>query len=173
MLYTLGKSHGLASWQTVNHHLKIPKLLPSVGVPSADEISHNILSFYSPDVKLPLECPLSGILLGVSLMLDGVALETRCQHCPERDQILGLCHEHSHHVNLKVDNVESVEIVCNCLDSQDPKTKVFFGSDATVVATVPVSDDKNYSPSVLVVSPSDKTENADNLAKWMQTVIDI
>jgi len=86
---------------------------------------------------------------------------------------LGLCREHSHRVNLKVDNVESVEIVRNHLDSQDLKTKVCFGSDATVVATVPVSDDKNYSPSVLVVSPSDKTENAENLAKWMQTVIDV
>jgi hypothetical protein len=173
LLYALGKSHGLASWRTVNRHLKIPKLLPSVGVPSADEISHNISSFYSPDVRPPLEHPPSGILPGVSLMFDGVALETRCRHCPERDQILGLCREHSHRVNLKVDNVESVEIVRNRLDSQDLKTKVCFGSDATVVATVPVSDDKNYSPSVLVVSPSDKTENAENLAKWMQTVIDV
>ena len=40
LLYALGKSHGLASWRTVKCHLKIPKLLPSVGIPSADEISH-------------------------------------------------------------------------------------------------------------------------------------
>ena len=34
LLYTLGKSHGLASWRTVKHHLKIPKLIPSIGIPS-------------------------------------------------------------------------------------------------------------------------------------------
>ena len=28
-------------------------------------------------------------------MFDGIALETRCQYCPEWDSILGLCCEHS------------------------------------------------------------------------------
>ena len=29
LLYALGKSHGLASWRTVNRHIKIPKLICS------------------------------------------------------------------------------------------------------------------------------------------------
>jgi len=38
LLYALGKSHGLASWRTVNRHIKIPKLIPSVGIPSAGKL---------------------------------------------------------------------------------------------------------------------------------------
>ena len=36
LLYALGRSHGLASWRTVNRHIKIPKLIPSIGIPLAD-----------------------------------------------------------------------------------------------------------------------------------------
>jgi hypothetical protein len=32
-------------------------------------------------------------------MFNGVALETQCQYCPQRNLILGLCHEHSSNVN--------------------------------------------------------------------------
>lgn len=42
LLYALGKSHGLASWRTVNCHINIPRLLPLVGIPSAHEISQNM-----------------------------------------------------------------------------------------------------------------------------------
>jgi len=83
LLYALGKSHGLASWRTVKRHLKIPKLLPSVGIPSADEISHNISSFFDPEVKPPLEPTQNGYLPGNVVMFDGIALETRCCYCPE------------------------------------------------------------------------------------------
>ena len=106
-------------------------------------------------------------------MFDGIALETRCRYCPERDKILGLCREHSHNVNTKVESVESVENICVALDSQDSATKVCFGSDATVVAIAQYSDDKYYTPVPVVASPSDKTEKANDLAKWMQTVLDV
>ena len=62
--------------------------------------------------------------------------------------------------------------ICSALGSDDPSTKVCFGSDATVVAIAQYSDDKYYSPIPVVASPSDKTEKADDLAKWMQTVLD-
>jgi hypothetical protein len=54
LLYALGKSHGFASWRTVKCHIKIPKLIPSVVIPSADKINHNISSFFDPNVKPPL-----------------------------------------------------------------------------------------------------------------------
>ena len=172
LLYALGKSHGLASWRTVNHHIKIPKLVPSIGIPLASEIIHNILSFFDPSVKPPLDCPSSGYLPGNVMMFDGIALETRCRYCPERDKILGLCHEHSKNINNQVDSVESVDKIHSALASDNPSTKVCFGSDATVVAIAQYSDDKYYSPVPVVASPSDKTEKADDLAKWMQTVLD-
>ena len=91
LLYALQKSHGLASWTTVRHHVKIPRLMSSIGVPSSDEISHNITSFYDPSVKPPVKPTQAGLLPGNVAMFDGIALETRCRYCPERDSILGLC----------------------------------------------------------------------------------
>jgi hypothetical protein len=60
-----------------------------------------------------------------------------------------------------------VDKIYSTLGSDDPSTKVCFGSDATVVAIAQYADDKYYSPIPVVASPSDKTEKADNLAKWM------
>src|SRR5712672_273467 len=105
-------------------------------------------------------------------MFDGIALETKCCYCPKQDQILGLCHEHSHNVNNRVNSVESVDEVHAALfDMQDEDTKVCFGSDATVVAIAPYGRVDHYSLAPIVASPSDKTEKVAALANWMQTVL--
>ena len=106
LLYALQRSHGLSSWRTVRRHVKIPKLIPSIGVPSSDEIRKNIASFYDPSVKPHAKPTQASLLPGNVAMFDGIALDTRCRYCPERDSILGLCREHSHRVNLKVDSIE-------------------------------------------------------------------
>jgi len=80
----------------------------------------------------------TGHLSGNIAMFDGIALETKCRYCPKRDQILGLCREHSCNVNTKVDSMESVDKVWTALfDPQDEDKKVCFGSDATVVGIAP------------------------------------
>jgi len=112
LLYALQHSHGLASWRTVHHHVKIPKLMSSISVPSSDEISCNISSFYDLTVKPHAKPTQAGLLPGNVAMFDGVALDTRCRYCSKRDSMLGLCREHSHRVNTKVDSIESVEQVC-------------------------------------------------------------
>lgn len=173
MLYALGKSHGLISWRIVKHYLKIPKLLPSVAIPLADKISHKISSFFDPEIKPLLKHAQNSSLPGNVIMFDGIALETRCCYCPECDKILGLCHEHSHNVNIQVDSFGSVEKVYAALGSQDLATKVCFGSDAAVVAIAQYSDDKYYTPVPVVASLSDKMEKADDLVNWMQTVLDV
>jgi hypothetical protein len=65
-----------------------------------------------------------------------------------------------------------VDKIRSALASDDASTKVCFASDATVVAVAQYSDDKFYSPIPIVASPSDKTEKADDLAKWMKTILD-
>jgi len=94
LLYTLQKSQGFASWRTVGHHHKISKLLPSIGIPSVDEINSNIASFFDPLAK-PQATPVqNGLLSGNIMMVDGIALETRCHYCSRHDSILGLCCDH-------------------------------------------------------------------------------
>lgn len=57
-------------------------------------------------------------------------------------------------------------------EAKKSKSKVCFGSEATVVAIAPYAQDDYYTPVPIVVSPSDKTEKAPELAVWMQTVLD-
>ena len=78
LLYALQQSHGLASWRTVHCHVKIPKLITSISVPTSDEISQNISSFYDPSVKPHAKPTQGGLLAGNVAMFDGIALETRC-----------------------------------------------------------------------------------------------
>jgi hypothetical protein len=89
LLYALQHSHGLPSWRTLRRHHQIAQLLPSTGIPSEDEISKNIASFFNPDVKLPPSAELG--VPGNILMFDEIALETRCRWCPKHDQVIGLC----------------------------------------------------------------------------------
>ena len=78
LLYALQQSHGLSSWRTVCCHVKIPKLIPSIGVPSSDEIRKNIASFYDPSVKPHAKPTQASLLPGNVAMFDGIALDTQC-----------------------------------------------------------------------------------------------
>ncbi|KAJ7240291.1 hypothetical protein C8J57DRAFT_1478255 [Mycena rebaudengoi] len=169
LLYALQKSHGFASLSTVKRHKKIPKLVASIGVPTRTDIWANISSFLDPEIKPAPTNPGAGNVL----MFDGIALETRCRYCPDRDAVSGLCREHSHRVNTTVDSLESIENIRQALqkDKKDPG-KVCFGSDGTVVAIAPYAELEHYTPVPLVLSPSCKTEKGVELAKWMQTVLD-
>ena len=172
LLYTLQHSHGLPSWRTVRRHHQIAQLLPSIGTPSEDEISKNIASFFNPDVKPPPSADLGG-LPGNVLMFDGIALETRCRWCPKRDHIIGLCREHSHNVDTKLVDFNSLEKIRTALfEAKNDTTKVCFGADATIVAVAPYARNDHYSPVPIVASPSDKTEKGIHLAEWVQTVLD-
>ena len=105
-------------------------------------------------------------LPGNIVMVDGIALETRCHYCSKHEGILGLCHEHSHNVDIKVISLDSAEKVHVALfESQDNATKVCFGSDATVVGIAPYAQDDHYSPVPIVTSPSDKHEKGADLTK--------
>ncbi|KAK7037056.1 hypothetical protein R3P38DRAFT_2517108 [Favolaschia claudopus] len=174
LLYALQKAFGLASVSTIRRHAKVPKLVPSIGVPLQQEIYDNISSFLDPEIKPPPQVIPGQTLPGNVVMFDGVALEPKCRYCPIRNAILGLCREHSHRVNTAVDTLDSVESVRTALqkDKDDPD-RVCFGTDATVVAIAPYARDDHYTPVPIVVSPSDKTETGEQLAKWMQVILDV
>ncbi|KAJ7432263.1 hypothetical protein B0H11DRAFT_1760786, partial [Mycena galericulata] len=148
-------------------------LVPSLGIPTKQEISDNISTFLDPAIKPPPPIVTGQSLPGNVLMFDGIALETKCRYCPERNAILGLCREHSHRVKTSVDSLDSIENVRIALqkDKDDPG-RVCFGSDATVVAIAPYANDIHYTPVPIVVSPSDKTEKGVELAKWMKLILD-
>ncbi|KAJ6609768.1 hypothetical protein B0H10DRAFT_2295284 [Mycena sp. CBHHK59/15] len=175
LLYALQKSHGLASRSTVMRNQAIPRLQTSIATPSREEIDANISALLNPLIKPPPVQSGHEKLVGHAVMFDGVALETKCRYCPHRNAILGLFWEHSDRVKNQVTNlqsIEDIETIHTALFSPATKDdKVCFGSDATVVAIAPYGRNDHYTPSPIVVSPSDKTEKGLELAKWMQTVI--
>jgi hypothetical protein len=168
LLYALQKSHGLLSESTLRRHRKIPLLLPAISAPSKKENDLNMSTFLDPEVRPPPEA-ISGHIPGNVLMFDGVALETRCRYCRRRNQVLGLCREHSQNISTEVTSVEAVENIRNALfNEEDPTKKVCFGSDATVVAIAPYARDGHHNPIPLVLSPSDKTEKWSALKSWVE-----
>lgn len=129
-------------------------------------------SFFDPSAEPPLTPAQYGHLPGNIVMVDGIALETKCRYCLKRDSILGLCHEHSCNVDTKVISLDSIEKVRVALfESQDNSTKVCFGSDATVVGIAPYARDDHYNPIPIVASPSDKHEKGVDLTKWLESVL--
>ncbi|KAJ6626472.1 hypothetical protein B0H10DRAFT_2185720 [Mycena sp. CBHHK59/15] len=173
LLYALQKSHGLASRSTVMRNQAIPRLQTSIVTLSREEIDVNISALLNPLIKPPPVQSGHEKLVGHAVMFDGV--ETKCRYCPHCNAILGLCWEHSDRVKNQVTNlqsIEDIETIHTALFSPATKDdKVCFGSDATVVAIAPYGRNDHYTPSPIVVSPSDKTEKGLELAKWMQTVI--
>jgi hypothetical protein len=78
LLYALQQSQGLASWQTVKCHHPLPRLLPSIAIPTSEEMNSIMSSFLHPGSKPAPTPTLNGLLPGVIVMVDGIALETRC-----------------------------------------------------------------------------------------------
>ncbi|KAJ6561280.1 hypothetical protein B0H10DRAFT_1966595 [Mycena sp. CBHHK59/15] len=157
------------------HSQTIPRLRASIGIPTQEEINVNTSTLLNPLIKPAPANSGHDKQVGHAVLFDGVALETKCRYCPQRNAILGICREHFDRVKNQVTNLQSVddiETIRTALFSPATKDqKVCFGSDATVVAIAPYGRDDHYTPSPIVVSPSDKTEKGLELAKWMQTVI--
>ncbi|KAK7036907.1 hypothetical protein R3P38DRAFT_3311621 [Favolaschia claudopus] len=174
LLYALQKSLGLASVSTIMRHHRIPKLIPSIGTPNKKEITSNIRSFFTPEIKPLPSFPNCSQLPGNVMMFDGVSLNPFLRYCAQRNAILGLCREHSKRVNTKVESLESLEIVRKALAETDKKseTRVCYGSDATVVAIAPYANEKHYTAVPIVASPTDKSESGLAFAEWLEIVLE-
>lgn len=170
LLYSLSQSHGLPSETTVRRTQTVPRLLPSVGVPTAKEINFNISAFLDPCIK-PAPLSFNGRLPGMILGFDGISIEKKCRYCPKRGVVLGLCREHSVNVNTHVRDPTVVQSMWDALQSADTTKKVCWGSEATVAVVAPYGRTANYSPTPLVLSPTDKTEKAEGLKEWIQTTV--
>ncbi|KAF8202769.1 hypothetical protein K438DRAFT_1905615 [Mycena galopus ATCC 62051] len=163
LLYALQKSHGLASLSTVRRHQRVPRLLPSIGIPTRAEIDANVNALLDASIKLPPVHEETKALPDNIVMCDGAALETKCRYCPRRDAVVGLCREHANRVKTTVSDPNSIEEIRTALfNPSSDKTKVCFGSDATVVIVAPHAREDYYSP-----IPNRRV----TLADWIQTVL--
>lgn len=162
LLYILQKSHGLVSNTTIRRHRPIPQLTPSAGVPKPLEIDANITTFFGEDQKPPRpKC-------GHSVLIDGIAIEEKGRYCRRTNEIVGLCREHSHLVDVSVRSIESVKLVADAVHGED--ALCHYGKDATVVVIAPFRHE-HYGATPVIVSPSCKAEKGIELAEWVTAPI--
>ena len=114
LLFALNRSLGLPSYRTVGNHRKVPQLIPALLAPSFETTSVNISTFLNQQ-----ERP-SPILAGHLLMIDGVALEEKCQYLRSFNSIIGLCREHAGVLDLRVQNVESIFEIEEAVHTEKP-----------------------------------------------------
>ncbi len=109
---------------------------------------------------------------GLILMIDGVALEERCRYSSERNQIIGLCREHSASVPTLVtglDVIKQVEAALHGLPDS-PGPKCCYGKDGTVAAIAPYARTDHYTPVPILLSPSCKSETGEELVESVRVV---
>ena len=162
LLYALSRSHGLPAYRTITNRRSIPRLVPSGSVPSLDEVSSNISSFFSPEQRPQLpRC-------GHSLLIDGIAVDERGRYDRETNEVVGFCREHSAGVDRSVTGMAAVEYLADLAHGQD--AVLHFGSEASVVAIGAHRAD-HYQAIPLVVSTKCGTETGEECAKWLRNVI--
>ena len=169
LLYALSKGDKYPSVATVAQKYHIPRILPSVSVPTQQEISDNIKMFFGSSGKLePKSVSSMQLRPGHILMIDGIALNEVCRYDADRNRILGLCREHSHTVNTHVLDLDTVHAVEKAV--HETKT-CCYGKDGTVLAIGPYANVEHYTPVPIVVSPSCKKETAQQLVRWIKIVL--
>ena len=162
LLYALCKSHGLPAYRTITNHRTIPHLTPSGSIPTEDEISSNITSFFCSEQRPQL--PRSGH----TLLIDGVAVDERGCYDRDTNEVVGFCREHSAGIDWRVTGMAAVEYLMGLVHSDSPT--LHFGSEASVVA-IAAHRDNNYQAIPLVVSTKCGAETGVDCASWLQRVI--
>jgi len=94
---------GLPGLSTVRQNSLVTPLIASAGTPTMAQIQKNIkLAFENADVEGSY---------GYVLMIDEIAIEQRFRWDPTTNNILGVCREHSTHLNLNFCSINDVKIL--------------------------------------------------------------
>ncbi|KAF8884807.1 hypothetical protein BD779DRAFT_1442856, partial [Infundibulicybe gibba] len=137
--------------------------------PSPAEMKANITNLLGPGGK-PTPAMISGCLVGQQLMIDGIALEEVCRYDISRNEIIGLCREHTDHITTELTSFAVIKAIEKALYKD--KT-CCHGKDGTVVAIASVAGSQHYTPVPVLLSPSCKTEKSTALGGWLQTFLDV
>ena len=164
LLYAMQQVEGYPSLSTLRRRKPIPELVVSPGIPNAMEMKSNISSFLGVKERPPPKSK----MVGQVVVVDGVALEELARFDLKRNNVIGLCREHSDQVKKSVDTIADIQTIGTALHN-DKITH--YGKDGTVVGIAPVTGDEHYYVVPLVLSASCKTEIGEDLAKWLDTFI--
>ncbi|KAJ2936038.1 hypothetical protein H1R20_g1056, partial [Candolleomyces eurysporus] len=113
--------------------------------------------------------PPSNLAIGLNLMVDGIALEEVPRYDLGRNSVLGLCREHSTGTKKIIDSFDDLETLRKGLETG----KWHYSKHGTMLALAPVTGNKHYYPTPILISGSCKTEKGSQIAKLIRRFIRI
>ncbi|KDN35862.1 hypothetical protein RSAG8_11224, partial [Rhizoctonia solani AG-8 WAC10335] len=164
LLFAVAKEMHLPSISTVNGRLNLPRLLPSVGFPLESEILANIESFFGPNAP---GYGSRNTCVGLSLMIDEIAIEPRLRYSIQQDTVLGFSREDSHltHLNEMSTCSNPVDALLEAKALLD-SGKCHRATEASMVAIARFGS-SDYNPAILAASGTCKTEKWPDQARWI------
>jgi hypothetical protein len=97
------QSLGGPAVSTLRRGSALVPLSPSVGIPSKDEIRHNLQAAF--------KSPHGEVGCGYVLMIDEIKVEERLRWDPSSNKILGLCREHTQKIGVEFCSVNDVKAI--------------------------------------------------------------
>ncbi|KAG8695139.1 hypothetical protein FRC08_008010 [Ceratobasidium sp. 394] len=161
LLFILSRALKIPSLNVVYEHAEQAYLRPSIGVPILPEILHNIKSVCG---RFPVS-----YTRGYTVMIDELAAQERLRFSYAEDAIVGVCREHAHVCDLTkmtgrpLSHFEDIKAHLDAGDCHRAK-------EATVVALAPFGQE-NYTPMVVLISGTCKTETVDDQKMLIDLVV--
>ncbi|KAG8718339.1 hypothetical protein FRC09_012817 [Ceratobasidium sp. 395] len=167
LAFAVAKALHLPSVSTVRERLNLPRLLPSVGFPTSDEILANIETFFGSESLSSS----SSSRTGWSLMIDELAKEARLRYHKLLDAIIGVCREHAdadclRNLSSRSDTLETLKAIKKQLDTGG----CHRATEATMAALARFGS-SDYNPTVVLASGTCKTEKAEDQARWIELIL--
>lgn len=175
---------GLPSIDTTCHHIVTCPLTASPKFPTLEEMLQNLRVAFSSDA-VPGDSQDNGVY-GIQIMIDELELEMRMQWDAKSNTILGLCREHSRHIEtqflsmtqaiaiqdaLAIKKLHLASEVCAGL-SPHTITNWLTSYQATVTAVGIFTENPHlYGAQPFVISGTDKTEDVPSQMKLIGTAM--
>jgi len=160
LLYAVSKALGLPSISSVKRNAPVTKIMPSVGHVTSSVILRNMHAVLGEDDPGP-KC-------GWSLMIDEISVDERACWMKCLNSVGGLCREHSQHIDLTINNIDSLLEIAEAVTGD--WASVHFGKEATVAGFAPFRD-SNYGVRPVLCSLTCKAETADESADLIALII--
>ncbi|KAF8594840.1 hypothetical protein BDV93DRAFT_577293, partial [Ceratobasidium sp. AG-I] len=167
LAFAVSKALHLPSISTVRNRLNLPRLLPSIGFPTRNEILKNIESFFGSDI--PYSIP--RLKAGVSLMIDEIAIESRPRYDVILDAVIGICREHANNdalqnLSTRSDSLNALLDTQALLDSGG----CHRATEATMAAIARFGQ-SDYNPTIIFASGTCKTEKTGDQTRWIDLLL--
>jgi hypothetical protein len=161
LVYAANHGLSLPSLNTIRAKAQITHLLPSLGLPTFGEISHNISEHFGKSrVELPL--------CGHSILIDEIAVEERPVFIKWLNSVGGLCREHTKGLDLRMTNVPGLRSLADTLFRPTPT--IHFAKEATVAGIAAFRSD-HYEVMPIFAAGTCKKEKAPDCGNLIQTLL--